>query len=145
MPRVERILSLEKKLRGLRRQAEEANVSVIVGYTQTYAVYVHEDLSARHAEGKQAKYLETPLRKLGGELGSIAAQIFKRTGSMRTALLTAGLRLQRESQEIVPIDTSALRASAFTCSEEELESVAAAAFARSEAIRKAGKRKGLRE
>lgn len=35
---------------------------VLVGYTQSYAVYVHENLEARHAPGKQAKFLETPAK-----------------------------------------------------------------------------------
>jgi len=37
-------------------------IDVIVGYTAMYAVYVHENLEARHAPGKQAKFLEGPLR-----------------------------------------------------------------------------------
>ena len=35
---------------------------VIVGYAAGYAVYVHEDLQARHKKGKTAKYLEIPAR-----------------------------------------------------------------------------------
>lgn len=35
---------------------------VLVGYTSEYAIYVHENLEARHKPGKQAKYLEQPLR-----------------------------------------------------------------------------------
>ena len=41
---------------------EGFDVDVIVGYTQGYAVYVHENLDAQHKEGKQAKYLEAPVR-----------------------------------------------------------------------------------
>ena len=36
-------------------------------------------------------------------------------------LLEAGMRLQREAQQQVPVDTSALKASAFTCLESDLE------------------------
>ena len=35
---------------------------VLVGYTAEYAVYVHENLEARHLPGKSAKFLEQPLR-----------------------------------------------------------------------------------
>lgn len=35
---------------------------VIVGYTANYAVYVHEDPNARHAEGKTYKFLEKILK-----------------------------------------------------------------------------------
>ena len=38
------------------------DVEVVVSYGTNYAIYVHEDLNAKHAEGKQAKYLEQPLR-----------------------------------------------------------------------------------
>lgn len=39
-----------------------------VGYGQEYAIYVHEDLNARHKPGKVAKFLETPLRNGRGEM-----------------------------------------------------------------------------
>lgn len=39
------------------------NLACIVSYSTDYAVYVHEDLEARHKPGKQAKYLEQPLRE----------------------------------------------------------------------------------
>lgn len=35
---------------------------VTVSYSTDYAMYVHEDLVARHKKGKQAKYLEDPAR-----------------------------------------------------------------------------------
>lgn len=40
------------------------STDVVVAYGQgaEYAVYVHEDLNAHHAPGKQAKYLEEPSR-----------------------------------------------------------------------------------
>ncbi len=38
------------------------DTDVIVGYTADYAVYVHEDLQAKHKKGKKAKYLEIPAR-----------------------------------------------------------------------------------
>lgn len=37
--------------------------SVVVGYTMFYAIYVHENLEARHKPGKIAKYLEKPARQ----------------------------------------------------------------------------------
>jgi len=40
-----------------------AKTEVIVGYTAGYAVYVHEDLQARHNPGQQAKFLEGPARE----------------------------------------------------------------------------------
>jgi len=37
-------------------------VQVRVYYTANYALYVHENLNARHKPGKQAKFLEGPAR-----------------------------------------------------------------------------------
>jgi len=36
---------------------------IVVGYTANYAVYVHENLQARHKPPTQAKYLEQPARE----------------------------------------------------------------------------------
>lgn len=41
---------------------------VVVFYTAHYAVYVHERTDLKHAEGKQAKYLEGPAREHRDEL-----------------------------------------------------------------------------
>lgn len=112
MARVER---LQKLIYALRDRAAKANreASVIVGYTQSYAVYVHEDLEVYHKVG-QAKFLEQPFRELAGELKRIVFLAVKRGQTMSNALLLAGLRLQRESQRRVPVDTGALKNSAFT-------------------------------
>lgn len=101
----------------LRARAAKARrdekVSVVVGYTQSYAVYVHEDLTAHHPVGK-AKYLTDPLRRLGKVLKGIVAEALARGKTLAQGLLLAGLRLQRESQMEVPVDTGALKSSAFT-------------------------------
>ncbi len=47
---------------------------VIVGYVADYAVYVHENLDARHKKGKQAKYLESVVRKDRSEIFRIIAK-----------------------------------------------------------------------
>lgn len=39
-----------------------SNPSVIVGYTEEYAIFVHENLEAHHPVG-QAKFLEQPLKE----------------------------------------------------------------------------------
>lgn len=39
-----------------------SNPSVIVGYTEEYAIFVHENLEAHHPVG-QAKFLEQPLQE----------------------------------------------------------------------------------
>jgi hypothetical protein len=105
------------KLQGLAVKAsKEKRVSVAVGYTQSYAIYVHENLQAQHKEGKQAKYLEEPFRRLASEgtLAGIIAAAWEAGKTVAQAMLLAGLRVQRESMKVVPIDTGALKNSAFT-------------------------------
>jgi len=53
--------------------------SVIVVYTTGYAIYVHEDMEARHSPGKQAKFLEQPLREKRKRVIEIVTDIIKGT------------------------------------------------------------------
>jgi len=55
------------------------NVAVIVSYGANYALYVHEDLEARHKPGKSAKYLEKPLREKRDRMGAIVVEAVERT------------------------------------------------------------------
>lgn len=132
---MERLIAKFKHMKaGLPTQKESA----ATGYTQRYAIYVHEDPIADHAEGKTWKYLELPARQLSGEIALIVVRVYKKTKSLAQALLMGCLRLQRASQEIVPIDTSALKNSAWTALEKDIPTVSAAAFSKSESIRAAG-------
>ncbi len=62
----------------------------------------------------QAKFLEAPARYLKAVLAEIIVKAMKSGAPMAKALLLAGLRLQRESQLLVPVDTGNLKNSAFT-------------------------------
>lgn len=105
--------------------------SVIVGYTAAYALNVHENKKQqdnREARGetkRQWKYLEKPARELSnsGEIKNIVNKAVGNGVKLEDALLLAGLRIQRESMKIVPIDTGNLRASAF-CRRESGNTVA---------------------
>ena len=125
MPGIENINLVNQELSKLAaRYAKPGDVtdpSVAVGYTAKYAVYVHEDLEANHPNGGQAKYLEQPAREKHEILANIVATAVKRGVSLVKALYLAGLRLQRESQELVPVDTGNLRGSAFTVIERGRE------------------------
>lgn len=120
------VLSLQK---WAAKVSKEANSVVAVGYTANYALYVHEDIEMKWKglprRGKnrhgvywgphgQAKFLEQPAREMRQVLSDIVVKALQRGQSMAQALLLAGLRLQRESQQLVPVDTGNLRASAFT-------------------------------
>ncbi len=52
----------------------DADIVVHYGAGADYAVYVHEDLEARHKEGKKAKYLEGPAREQKSEIFKIVAK-----------------------------------------------------------------------
>ena len=97
-----------------RKAVKDTKESVVVGYTMNYAIHVHERTDLAHAPGKQAKYLEDAYKEVMPEIPSIVRQIYKKTNSIVKWLLVAGLRVQRRSQQLVPIKTGALRASAYT-------------------------------
>jgi len=152
MASIRGLQSLVGKLREMAAKAsKESNVSAIVGYTASYAVYVHENVEMKwkglprsgevrmlsgaggertvttgHAKGKgkgfywgphgQAKFLEQPMRELSnsGEFSRIIFKALSQKKTMAQALLLAGLKLQRDSQKLVPVEFGNLRASAFT-------------------------------
>ena len=97
--------------------------TVIVGYTANYAIHVHENarMEARRRMmrgGKnpkaQWKFLEQPFREYRGEFLRLIKIAVKKGLPVIDALYIAGLRLQRESQALVPLITGNLKASAFT-------------------------------
>jgi hypothetical protein len=134
--KIEKLESLVAKLRAMAKKSKVTdNVSWVVGYSTNYALFVHEDLEKRHGsvyneyyaaeidaglmhsrgEGQQAKFLEQPARRLNndGEFSRILKEGKKRGLNLDQCLMMCALRLQRESMELVPVDTGILRASAF--------------------------------
>lgn len=110
-------MRLLRKLEKLERESRRRNNgNVNVGYAASYALAVHENKDAKHKEGKQAKYLEDPFRELknSGELQRVVNEHIANGTDLMTALIAAGQRVQRESQEIVPVKTGNLKGSAFT-------------------------------
>lgn len=119
------ILGMKKVLRAFEKLERESkrkdNGDVIVGYSTSYALRVHEDAKAearrrlrKKSTRRQWKFLEQPARELSREMALITVKAVKGGASLIKGLLLAGLHLQRASQKIVPIDTGNLRASAFT-------------------------------
>jgi hypothetical protein len=49
-------------------KVDENNHTVTVFFDAPHAIRQHEDTTLRHPNGRQAKYLEQPLRERGGEL-----------------------------------------------------------------------------
>jgi hypothetical protein len=125
---------LRDKLRKLlERFGVKDKEEVVVGFSQRYALYVHE-IQAYHKVG-QWKYLETPARSMRAQLGEIISSGLKKGLKLQQCQMMAGLALQRAAQELTPVDTSALKASAFTCPLKDVEAVSQAAFSKSESIR----------
>lgn len=172
MAQVQRVKTLSSQMKTLRKNlvgsASKDKVSVIVGYTAAYAIYVHEDLTKRHGkayndayikqeeeeitrgknkgktrvklswkrraielgydhdgkggekkpklrgENQTAQYLVIPARRLKPVFPKIVTTAVANGASLLKALLITGRRLQRESQQIVPVDTGHLKATAFT-------------------------------
>lgn len=116
MAKVEGFTVVQQTLAKMAKSARaEHGKSVIVGYTAQYAIYVHENMQSAHRVGN-AKFLENPARELSqsGVLGRIIQDAYKNGAKLQDALVLGGLRIQRDSQLQVPIDTGNLRGSAFT-------------------------------
>jgi len=64
--------------------------------------------------GQQAKFLEQPYREMRPELVQAVIEARRKGAGIVQSLLFAGLRLQRASQKLVPVDTGNLKGSAFT-------------------------------
>lgn len=111
------VTGVGKLLRQLKQLANESKknytASVTVGFTQGYALPVHEITTWKHKVG-QAKYLTIPFNALREEIKSLIVRAIKNGATAEQALLIAGLRVQREAQLLTPVDTGALKASAFT-------------------------------
>lgn len=110
MPQVDylkTVAALKAKLK------KSSRVVGIVGYTQSYALVVHENLASHHDVG-QAKYLEEPMRTNAKAYAKDMIDVMNSGGTEEQAVMKACLHLQRDSQLLVPVDTGALRASAFS-------------------------------
>lgn len=57
---------------------DEADLTSAVSYDTPYAVRQHEDLTFRHAPGRQAKYLEIPMIRNRRTIGRIIATQMRR-------------------------------------------------------------------
>lgn len=127
MARVEGAKDVIVKLERLKGKSPKYRTSVAVGYTAKYALWVHESVEERlkgvprpsgignyWGPRGRSKYLEGPFRELAPTLAEIVRTAIIRNSTLPQALLLAGLRLQRESQQVVPVEYGLLRASAFT-------------------------------
>jgi hypothetical protein len=96
------------KLRGMSLKGKKT-MTVSVVYTAEYAVYVHEDLTANHPNGGQAKYLEEPARRLQREMMDVVKRSVEAKNGLEEGLQRAGDLLLVASRDLVPVDTGNLR------------------------------------
>ena len=111
-----RIDGLDTVIAALQKKADAAakdKVSVAVGYSAAYALYLDQDRQAHHANG-QAGFLSDTAKEMAGQLGETVKNGLAQGLSMEQSLLLAGLELQAESQKRCPVDTGACRSSAYT-------------------------------
>ena len=113
-----------------RRRPE--NIVVVVGYSQSYALEVHERTDVSRRVGGP-KFLENALRKNENRVREALRRA--KIEEMPDAMVRVGLLIQRDSQLECPVDTSALRASAYTALQAEADRAATEANSRAEVIR----------
>ncbi len=124
-------MTLDKLKEYCRRNKRPPHSVVVVGFSKSYALEVHERTDVQRRVGGP-KFLEKAAR----ENESKVKEMIRRASieQLPETLLKCGLLIQREAQKITPVDTSALRASAFTTLEEDLDRVATEARTRAQAI-----------
>jgi hypothetical protein len=136
---VEGMLSLKGTLSKLKNKyGDNPKPSVSVGFTQAYGIFVHENLEAHHPTG-QAKFLEQPAREMATEIPQIVKKTINDGGTLEDGLLVAGFELQRRAQQLTPVDTGALKASAFTSKTADEETAASTAHVKAQVIYNAAK------
>lgn len=128
------VLEMLRKTKNKYRDFDESN-SVTVGCTQTYALFVHEDMEANHEVG-EAKFMQKSVARTKSRVGAVITKAISRGASAIQAFLMGGYLIQRTSQENTPVDTGALKASHFTCPTSELNTVAEKKYRESEKIRR---------
>lgn len=109
------------------KMAKYGAADAIVGYTAAYALYVHENMEMKLAGEPRPsglgvywgpnggpKFLEQPARELAPQMREMIKADLKSGKTFEQALMRAGLFLQRESMQRVPVEYGNLRASAFT-------------------------------
>ena len=130
------VLGLTSLIENLRRLKDKAESPVVaVSFAAEGAIYVHEMMEPKtlgmnvprpSGLGEYwgppqygPKFLENTARELdnSGEIARIVREGMRRKLTLTKSLVIAGLRVQRESQERVPVEYGQLRASAQTAVE----------------------------
>lgn len=106
----------------------EGKFDIVVGYkvspqaelgnTARYGIYVHEMVELDHKPPTKSRFLVDPFRRIQREIPSIIQrEMISKRRSFSDAMLTAGKKIKSESEKEVPVDTGALKRSAFVAKE----------------------------
>ena len=125
-------MTLDKLRKYCQDNQGNPKVVVVVGYSQPYALEQHERTDFQHRVG-QAKYLETAARTSESDVKHMLSNSSQKT--LPENMLRAGLLIQRRSQQLCPVDTSALKSSAYTSLEEDHDEAATKAHTKGEMVR----------
>lgn len=91
---------------------KDAHPAIAVGYSAPYAIFVHENLQARHPNG-QAKFLENAIKENETELAKFLEERLQKGDTLSKALFYLGDKLARKSDAKVPVDTGFLKKSRY--------------------------------
>ena len=91
-------------------RVDEATPGAAVEYQAPYAVYVHENLTARHPNG-QAKFLEQPARQMRAQLLAMVRRRVAKDRNLEAGVNEAAHALLDASQQLVPVLTGKLKRS----------------------------------
>lgn len=89
-----------------------SGLTLKVGYSAKYCVWVHERTDIHHDIG-QAKFLEQPARQYRTQMSGIIVFSAQRGEPMEQCFMKAGVFLLKKSYPLVPVDTGFLRSSGF--------------------------------
>lgn len=103
-----------KRIEAMERSIPKSrHITVEVGYAQPYAMIVHESEEMEHKHGGQSAFLLSVRKEFERLLSETVKRVFVRTKDISQALLVAGNQLKRLAQGRTPVDTGALRMSAW--------------------------------
>lgn len=98
----------------LKRLGAGSGRRVGIQYTEPYAIFVHENMEAKHVVG-QAKFLEQPMQEMKSQTVTTIARVLRsrkvNQDSIDEAIVTCATAILDRSKEIVPVDTGALKES----------------------------------
>lgn len=116
---VAKVNGVKKVTETFQRVSEQyQGAKYVIGFTAPYAVYVHENLNARHTNG-EAKFLENATRLYAKAAAAMIANMLKNGKTVSQAVMAGGLVILGQAQKRCPVLTGRLKRSGFVKVEQE--------------------------